>query len=77
MAGYFNKGPSIKVNHNRQEREMDNNKGRYIVEDGKFTGEIAIRPERLDIPLSTRKPTVFAVWNELPWARYAEASDER
>lgn len=56
---------------------MDNNKGRYIVEDGKFTGEIAIRPERLDIPLSTRKPTVFAVWNELPWARYAEASDER
>lgn len=28
-------------------------------------GEIVVHPERLDIPLRTRKPTVFCVWNDL------------
>jgi protein gp37 len=28
-------------------------------------GKIEVRPDRLDIPLQTRKPTVFAVWNDL------------
>lgn len=37
--------------------------GRLIVK-GKFTGEIITHPERLDIPLKRRKPTVWAVWND-------------
>lgn len=32
---------------------------------GKFTGKIIIHPERLGIPLKRRKPTVYAVWNDL------------
>lgn len=32
---------------------------------GKFNGYIETRHDRLDIPLRTRKPTVFAVWNDL------------
>jgi protein gp37 len=35
--------------------------------DGKFNGHVAVRPERLDIPLKRRKPTVYAVWNDLFW----------
>ena len=30
-----------------------------------FTGEIILHEDRLDIPLKTRKPTVFAVWSDL------------
>ena len=35
--------------------------------DGKpeFNGHITVRPERLDIPLKRKKPTVYAVWNDL------------
>lgn len=32
---------------------------------GRFNGEIITRPDRLSIPLKTRKPTVFSVWNDL------------
>jgi len=32
---------------------------------GRFTGRIEIHPERLSIPLKRRKPTVYAVWNDL------------
>lgn len=32
---------------------------------GQFNGQIIIHPERLSIPLKRRKPTVFAVWNDL------------
>lgn len=32
---------------------------------GKFTGEIIVRESRLDLPLKTKKPTVWAVWNDL------------
>lgn len=32
---------------------------------GNFTGEIIIRESRLDLPLKTKKPTVWAVWNDL------------
>ena len=31
----------------------------------KWPDRATIRPDRLDIPLKTRKPTVFAVWNDL------------
>jgi protein gp37 len=31
----------------------------------RFTGYILTHPSRLDIPLRTRKPTVFAIWNDL------------
>lgn len=30
-----------------------------------WTGKIRIREDRLDIPKKTKKPTVFAVWNDL------------
>jgi len=33
--------------------------------DGKFKGIVKARGDRLDIPLKTKKPTVFAVWNDL------------
>lgn len=32
---------------------------------GKFTGTIYTYPDRLTIPLKRRKPTVYAVWNDL------------
>lgn len=32
---------------------------------GMFNGEIKTHPERLDIPMRRRKPTVYAVWNDL------------
>ncbi|MCK4579399.1 MAG: phage Gp37/Gp68 family protein [Candidatus Marinimicrobia bacterium] len=32
---------------------------------GKFNGTVNVRPDRLDIPLKTKKPTVFAVWSDL------------
>jgi protein gp37 len=32
---------------------------------GKFNGKILTHPERLDIPLKRRKPTVYAVWNDI------------
>lgn len=32
---------------------------------GKFTGVIYTHPERLSIPLKRKKPTVYAVWNDL------------
>jgi protein gp37 len=31
----------------------------------KWPDRVTVRPDRLDIPLKTRKPTVFAVWNDL------------
>jgi len=31
----------------------------------RFTGRIIIHPERLDIPLRRKKPTVWAIWNDL------------
>jgi len=37
-----------------------------ITDDGKhFNGRIVLHPERLSIPLKRRKPTVYAVWNDL------------
>jgi protein gp37 len=32
---------------------------------GKFKGVVIPRPDRLSIPLKRRKPTVYAVWNDL------------
>ncbi|MFA6054019.1 MAG: DUF5131 family protein [Thermodesulfovibrionales bacterium] len=37
-----------------------------------FNGNINIRPDRLNIPLKTRKPTVFAVWSDLLHAKVAD-----
>ena len=34
-------------------------------DNGRFNGRIITRPERLSIPLKRRKPTVYAVWNDL------------
>lgn len=44
-----------------------------IVNDlGQWTGKVVVHPERLDIPLRTRKPQVWAIWSDLlhekvPW----------
>lgn len=32
---------------------------------GRFTGAVRFRADRLDIPLRTKKPTVFAIWSDL------------
>ena len=32
---------------------------------GRFNGDIITHPDRLSIPLKRRKPTVYAVWNDL------------
>ena len=32
---------------------------------GKWPEKVTPRPDRLDIPLKTKKPTVFALWNDL------------
>jgi protein gp37 len=32
---------------------------------GKWTGQIICRPDRLDLPLKVKKPTIWAVWNDL------------
>jgi protein gp37 len=34
-------------------------------ETGKFNGTVRTRPDRLDIPLKRKKPTVYAVWSDL------------
>lgn len=47
-----------------------------ILTEGKaprFTGYIQTHPDRLSIPLRTRKPTVFAIWND--WAHEAVTID--
>jgi protein gp37 len=36
-----------------------------LVRNGKFTGRIKIHPDRLDIPLKRKKPTVYSLWNDL------------
>lgn len=37
----------------------------FLTKDFKFTGQINIRPDRLDLPLKRKKPTAWAVWNDL------------
>lgn len=32
---------------------------------GQYNGQITTHPERLSVPMKRRKPTVFAVWNDL------------
>jgi protein gp37 len=40
-------------------------KGQYTNDKGQFDGRVSVHPARLDIPLKRRKPTVYAVWNDL------------
>lgn len=47
--------------------------GWLSLKDGRFNGRVRPHPERLDVPLKRRRPTVFAVWNDLfheavPWS---------
>jgi protein gp37 len=37
----------------------------YTDTNGRFDGRIKTNPDRLDIPLKRKKPTVYAVWNDL------------
>ncbi len=36
-----------------------------LTQRGKFLGKIILREDKLDLPLKTKNPTVFAVWNDL------------
>jgi len=49
-----------------------------VTPEGHWTGKIVTHPERLDLPLKTRKPQVFAIWSDLlhegvPWQFIIEA----
>ena len=33
--------------------------------DGKFNGHIILHPDRLEVPLKRKKPTVWCIWNDL------------
>jgi len=39
--------------------------GSFIHDAPQFNGVVIPRPDRLDIPLKRRKPTVYSVWNDL------------
>lgn len=39
--------------------------GKVTGESPRFIGEIVTRPDRLDIPLKRKKPTVYAIWADL------------
>lgn len=39
--------------------------GWLSLKDGRFNGRVRPHPDRLSIPLKRRKPTVYAVWNDL------------
>jgi protein gp37 len=47
-----------------KEKEYHGSRG-LVGGDGKFTGQVITHPERLNIPLTRRKPTVYAIWNDL------------
>ena len=55
------------MEHRFHKTEDDYMPGQYhhLTTKGKFNGKIQIHPERLDIPLRRKKPTVYAVWNDL------------
>lgn len=53
MSHRFKKTSPIK-----EERFLTNKEGR-------FCGNIRTQPDRLELPLKTRKPTVFAIWSDL------------
>ena len=49
-------------------KAMDHRFHRDIDEDGNpHDLPVRFRADRLDIPLKTKKPTVFAVWSDLFW----------
>jgi protein gp37 len=41
------------------------NDGQLTNFSGQFNGIVHTRPDRLDVPLKIKKPTVFAIWNDL------------
>lgn len=47
------------------EGEPGHRNGVITNDKGQFDGTVITRPDRLNIPLKTKKPTVFAVWNDL------------
>ena len=44
---------------------------------GRFNGTVRIREDRLDLPLETRKPTVFAIWSDLFHEKVPDAFIEK
>lgn len=51
--------------HGRQELRVSGESFILTDYDGKWTGQIRVRDDRLDLPLRTKKPTAWAVWNDL------------
>lgn len=56
------------MQHRFKHAAIDHSTGKgYDMTDnnGQFSGVVIPRPSRLNIPLKTRKPTVFAIWSDL------------
>lgn len=59
---------SARQTHMRAQQQNEKIRARYsglTNEDGAFNGRIRLMEEILDLPLRTRKPTTWAVWNDL------------
>lgn len=51
----------------KREGEPGHSNGILTDDKGRFNGDIFVHPERLDVFRKTKKPTVFAIWNDLFW----------
>lgn len=53
--------------HMRSSNPNDKVRARYegLTKGGKFNGQLRLHTENLDLPLRVKKPTVWAVWNDL------------
>lgn len=64
---------SASMAHRFRDKDMYNLEGRSLTDDkGHFNGTVWTHPDRLDIPLRRKKPTVYSIWNDLfhehvPW----------
>lgn len=59
---------SARQTHMRAKQQNEEIRARYAGltgEDGRFNGNVQLMKDNLDLPSRTRKPTVWAVWNDL------------
>ncbi len=60
---------SASIDHRFRSQNKDDarylNDRQLTTPNGKFNGLLRLHPDRLSIPLKRRKPTVYAVWNDL------------
>lgn len=69
--------PNDKIRERAREVSILNVEPRGELAKWRFNGSLLLRKDNLELPLRTRKPTVFAVWNDLyhtnvePWFHLA------